>query len=951
VTAPAPRATYRLQFNRDFGFDAARRLVPYLAALGISHVYASPLLMARPGSPHGYDIVDHNRLNPEMGDAAAFEAFVDALHAHGMGLILDFVPNHMGIGADNPWWMDVLEWGRASLYAGYFDIDWEGPEPTLRDKVLLPVLADHYGAVLERGELRLGFEARAGAFTLRSGPVPFPLAPRSVPGLLEKAAHGAGGERLGPLAAAWREALAGGRGAAAVSARRARIAACKAALAQAADTEPGLAGALAQTVAELNGRPGEPRSFDGLHRLLERQHYRLAYWRIAAQEINYRRFFDVNDLAGLRMDTPELFEVSHRLVARLLATGRLQGLRLDHVDGLRDPQAYLERLQRLAAPARGKPGRGGAPLYLLVEKILAAHETLRADWPVAGTTGYEFLNEVNGLFVDPAAAARLTRLWESWAGGAAEIEAMVAEAKRQIMQETLASEMTVLVNAFARLAKRSRRTRDFSRLGLRGALLNVVAEFPVYRTYVSARGVAAADRRDIEWAVGKARRGARTADGALYDFVGAVLTLELPRTDPGFGRQAVLDAALKFQQYTGPVMAKGVEDTVFYRYGRLLSLNEVGATPGRFATSAAALHRANRRRRRDHPGSLLATATHDTKRGEDVRARLNVLSEIPAAWAQRSRRWGEMNRRKRGTVDGRPAPAGADEYFFYQTLVGAWPLDLAAPDFAGIRGYAQRLDGYLRKAVREAKQRTSWAAPHADYEAALAAFVARALDPRQSRPFLEDVSAFVAEIAAAGAVNSLAQLLLKLVSPGVPDIYQGTEGWDFSLVDPDNRRAVAYGARRRTLAAAATATPAALVAGWRDGRIKQIVLQRALALRRREPEVFAAGEYQAVAATGAHAGRVFACARLHGRRAVLAATPRLVWPLLRDRDRPLPEGWGATRLPLAEVFAAGAPLTDVLTGERLAAPSGAGLAVERLWARLPVALLVGERRAGGRRRS
>lgn len=934
-----PRATYRLQFSRDFRFDDARRIVPYLAALGVSHLYASPLLKARPGSTHGYDIVDHNRLNPEIGDARGLEALVDELQRHGMGLVLDFVPNHMGVGPDNPWWVDVLEWGRESPYAEFFDIDWDPAEPSLAGKVLLPVLGDHYGAVLERGELRLRLHAERGRLAIEYFDSSFPLAPRDYPQLLQLAAGrtAEAARRLEPLCADLRTCLRGGRGRSAVQARRLQVAELQVRLAALLAGDTAVRRALEAAVAGLNGDAGMPSSFDPLHRLLERQAYRLAFWRVAAYEINYRRFFDINDLAGLRMEQRELFEASHGLIRRLLAEGRLQGLRLDHVDGLRDPKAYFARLQDLAAPR---------PLYLLVEKILARHEGLRRDWAVDGTTGYEFMSAVNGLFVDPAGERSLTQLYERLAGRDFDFEEMAIEAKLQVVHETLASELSVLANLFTRLAKQDRATRDFSRTGFREALANVVAHFPVYRTYVTDKGTEAEDRRDLDWAIGKARSSARTPDTSIYEFIRQVLTLDLVGAGGGHRRRDVVDAALRFQQYTGPVMAKAMEDTAFYRYVRLASLNEVGSEPGRFGTRPAAFHEDNRHRLRDYPLSMLATATHDHKRGEDMRARLNVLSEIPREWARRVRRWQQMNRRKGRLLDGRPAPGRNDEYLYYQTVLGAWPYDVGPPDFDGLQRFSGRIGSYMLKAAREAKLRTSWAAPNEAYEEALSEFVARTLDPRQSRPWLEDLRSLVEQIAPAGAVNGLAQVLLKLVCPGVPDTYQGCELWDFSLVDPDNRRPVDFALRLAALAAADATSCDELLGHWRDGRIKLHLTSRMLDVRRRMPELFAAGDYRPLEARGSHADRVIAVLRTHENLACVGVAPRLAWPLLQNRDRPLPLGWEDTDLPMPEGHAVGAAWVDALSGAEYVVPADGRLELSQLLASLPVALLV--RRGGAR---
>lgn len=913
-----------MQFNADFRFEAARALIPYLATLGISHVYASPLLMARPGSTHGYDIVDHSGLNPEIGNDVEFDALINELHRHGMGLILDFVPNHMGVGADNPWWMDVLEWGQSSSYAGYFDIDWQPPEPSLAGKLLLPILGDHYGAVLERGELTLRFDSERGSFFVDYFEHVFPLAPRDYAGLLQVAADHdpAAAEHLTPLATSF----AGIPKVRRIHDRRRRIALLKQHLAEACARHESVSAALTRVVQRYSNDQARQHGFDALHRLLERQHYRLAFWRVAAHEINYRRFFDINELAGLRMENTDLFRDSHKLIARLISEGKVQGLRLDHVDGLRDPRAYLNRLHGLA------PGRG---LYLVVEKILAGHESLRRDWPVAGTTGYEFLNLVNGLFVDPAGERGLSRSYETFIGTTIDFAALVVAAKRQIIREALASELQVLANRCNRLAKKSRHTRDYSLIGLREALTEIVAHFPVYRTYVTARRTTSEDLRDLDWAVARARKTARTPDRSIFDFIHAVLSLALLRRGAsGYRRRDVIDAALRFQQFTGPVMAKALEDTTFYRYVRLVSLNEVGGEPQHFGRSPTAFHEANRRRLRDWPLTMLSSATHDHKRGEDLRARLNVLSEIPAEWQRRVRRWARFNRRKRHEIDGAAAPSRNDEYLFYQTLIGTWPYALDAPDFPGLDSLRQRLTDYLLKAAREAKHHTSWVAVDPDYESALVAFVERCLNSEFNRPFLEDVADLVTRIGPTGAVNGLAQTLLRLTSPGVPDIYQGNEYWDFSLVDPDNRRPVNYARRSATLT---ETDPRQLLIHWQDGRIKQYLIRTTLAVRRAHPELFTRGTYRALTVEGRHADRGVAFARMLKDSACVVIVPRLAWPLMADTDQPLPLTWEDTRLSLPKSLRR-MGLHDAFTGRSLSGAATPPLAA--LLDTLPVALYV-----------
>src|SRR5437763_10689513 len=626
--AAAIRATYRLQFHKGFTFRDAEALVPYLARLGISHVYASPLMEARPGSTHGYDIVNHNRLNPEIGTDAEFAALVAALHAHGMGLILDIVPNHMGIGGgDNAWWLDVLEWGEASPYAAYFDINWDPVRADLKGRVLLPVLGDQYGAVLERSEIALRFDPCQGSFSAWYYNHRFPISPLSYPEILRHA-----GEATGEL----ERAFAGLRRLEPGPAR-CRAAELKRQLATAA-ANPKTAEAIAAAVDGFAGDSGRPASFRRLHRLLEQQAYRIANWRVAAEEINYRRFFNINDLAGLRIEQPELFEATHRLIFDMVDRGEVQGLRIDHIDGLFDPAAYCNALQQ----------RAGQQTYIVAEKILARYERL-PDWPIAGSTGYDFANQVLALFVNPSAEAAMTRLYRRLAGRAQSFDEVLYASKKRIMQVNLASEMNVLARRFHRLSMSDWRTRDFTYKGMLTALEEVIAAFPVYRTYVSERGCGTDDRRYIDWALGLARTRWRPGEATILDFIHGVLTADLP----GHAQASdLLRTALQSRRVTGPVMAKALEDTAFYRYFRLLALNEVGGDPRRFGMSCAAFHHLTQERARQWPRAMLTTATHDTKRGEDGRLRIALLSELPLVWGRRVMLWLRLNRRHRAELQG-----------------------------------------------------------------------------------------------------------------------------------------------------------------------------------------------------------------------------------------------------------------------------------------------------------
>lgn len=932
---PPPRATYRLQFNHEFRFSDAERLVRYLDRLGISHIYASPWLKARAGSAHGYDIIDHNAFNPEVGDEADFDRLSTALADHGMGHILDFVPNHMGVGGtDNEWWLDVLEWGRASPYAAYFDIDWWMDDAHLRNKVLLPFLGDHYGKILEAGELVAQFDAGTGTFHVSYYDHRFPLAVRDYATLIRAALQDAGGETAAALQACAEEAAAL-RITASTSRRRAtrvrtRAAALKQELATLAGANPELRDRLQQAAASLNGTPGDSRSFRPLHRLLESQAYRLAYWRVAADEINYRRFFDINDLAGIRMENPQLFDTAHRLVGRLLREGRLAGLRIDHIDGLLDPAGYCAQLARLVPQ----------PFYLVVEKILAQQEQLRDEWPVAGTSGYDFLNQVNELLVDSTAEAVLSRTYRRFTGMDANFDEVVYRSKKRVMETQLTSELHVLARDLDRISESHWDTRDYTRDSLAAALKEVIACFPVYRTYVDTRGAAAPDRHEIIRAIAAARRRWGRPDRDIFDFIESVLTTDLIRRPrSGYKRAAVIRFAMRFQQYSSPVMAKGFEDTALYRYSRLSGLNDVGGDPRRFGMSSEEFHRANELRAEHWPHSMLATATHDTKRGEDVRARLAVLSTMADEWSRQVRRWARLNWSRKRLVDNAPAPDRNDEYLLYQTLVGAWPLELTADHWPRphVAEFIERIQAYMHKAVREAKVHSSWANPDEEYEQAVTDFIARILDADASRRFLEQFLPFQQRIAEAGMLNGLVQVALKLTCPGVPDIYQGTELWSLDLVDPDNRHPVDFAKRERLLNevraldrlddADRLDAMRELRQNWHDGRIKLFVVHQLLALRATHPSLFAHGDYQALATQDMDQHGCLGFVRNDEQNAIVILV----------RHRRGVDSDGNLQATLPDILR-NADLIDVFTHRRLR-PDGACLALGATLDILPVAVL------------
>lgn len=843
-----PRATYRVQLHAGFGFEEAAALVPYLAALGISHLYASPVLQAVRGSTHGYDVVDHSRVDEELGGERGRKRLQAALDAEGMGQLLDIVPNHMAIDAANRWWWDVLENGLSSRYAAYFDVDWAPPESRHHNTVLLAVLADHYGRVLEDGELRL--ERRGGAFLVRYREQAWPVAPRSTDGLLAAAAERSGSEELGYLAESFGRLplprLDDRRG---FHRRHRDKEVLKRLLDRLLRASPALAAAVDAQVERTNADP------DLLHAILERQNYRLAFWRMSTRELGYRRFFDVSTLIGLRVEDEHVFAETHLLPLDWLREGAIDGLRVDHPDGLRDPEAYFRRLRESA------PGA-----WIVAEKILMADERLPEAWPVDGTTGYDFARRVGGLFVDPRGEEPLTRLHAELTGEPVDWSASARETKRLVLRDLLGSDLNRLTALLLDVCERHRRHRDYTRHELHEALRELVAAMPVYRTYARAEAgkISPVDRGRIDAAVAEATATRPDLDPALFAFVGSLLRLDV-RGD------LESELVMRFQQVTGPAAAKGVEDTAFYTFNRLACLNEVGGDPGRFGVTPAEFHAACQEAAARWPRTLLATSTHDTKRGEDVRARLALLSEDAERWTAAVRRWSEMNEARRcGRLD-RNA-----EYLFYQTLVGAWPLE------------TERALEYMRKAAREAKAHTSWTRPDTQYEQALESFVRSS---REDRAFRRAVEEFVAPLVGPGRVNSLAQTLLKLTAPGVPDVYQGCELWDSSLVDPDNRRPVDYERRRRLLAELEGLGPEEVLERMGEGMPKLWLLRQALRLRRRHPEAFAGGEdgaYRPLAARGERAEHVVAFSR--GGR-VVAVAPRLALTLQRS-------GWGETTLAL-----------------------------------------------------
>ena len=984
-----PAATYRLQFHHQFTFADAERIVPYLNELGITDCYASPILQARHHSMHGYDICDHSRINPELGGEAGFDSLAEALRQHQIGLILDTVPNHMAIGRYNRWWMDVLENGPCSVYATYFDIDWHPVNPDLDNKVLIPILEDQYGKILESGKIQLCYEN--GAFYLAYYDHRLPVSPRSYAQILEARLDRVTEElgedhnhvrRLRSIITAIgylppRTETAPER----IAERNREKEMIKERIASLTSESPPVLAAIQEAVAMFNGVPGDPHSFDRLDELIDRQPYRPAFWRVAMEEINYRRFFDINELAAIRVELPQVFQAVHQVPFRLLAEGKITGLRIDHPDGLWDPTNYFRQVQeeavvhqvrarlgaercppdlaeqvraRLAQRTPNHDGEpSGWPVYVVAEKILVRGETLPSAWAVAGTTGYDFLNAVNGLFIRSESAQEMDDIYSQFLGRRLDFGQLVNSSQKMIMLVSMSSELNSLSHQLDRLSEGNRRYRDFTLNSLTFALREVIAALPVYRTYIT--GPDAVDVRDqeyIEAAVEEAKDlNPRTAE-TIFDFIRDTILLRNLDDFPEAERPRLVEWTMKFQQLTGPVLAKGLEDTAFYIYNRLVSLNEVGGQPDRFGVSVEEFHQANRERLEHWPHSMLATSTHDTKRSEDVRARLDVLSEMPGEWRDAVSRWRSANADKKNVVENKLAPSDNDEYLLYQTLVGAWPLQPLTPEsFADFR---RRIADYMQKATREAKVQTSWINPHAEYDRAVQEFVHGVLPDNLDDPFIQDLMQFQSRVAFFGLFNSLSQMVLKMTSPGVPDFYQGSELWDFSLVDPDNRRPVDYELRQRLLSELRqrlTQSPNdrlglchELVANMNDGRIKLFTIAETLRFRRDHRDLFASGSYEPVQVVGSRAEHVCAFARHLGEQRIIVAVPRLVFGLLDGKEQPPlgPAVWSDTRLRLPAEKAS--EYRHLFTGVPVqvdAEDGGFSIAATTVFYHFPVAILVG----------
>ena len=973
--AEIPSATYRLQFNHRFNFFQAAELVEYLASLGVSHCYASPIWKAAEESPHGYDVADPSQINPELGGMDGFRHFVASLRKHGLGLILDVVPNHMCVTTSlNPYWWDLLENGPSSQYARLFDIDWAPPKEELSNKVLLPRLADQYGRVLEEQQIQVSYNQ--GAFFLSFYQNQLPLAPKSWSEILSfvheklNALLGEGSEHILELESILTAISHLPSGTETheekIRERMREKDIIRRRLMTLVEREEAMGIALTAVIEEFNGIRGEPRSFDRLERLLVDQAYRLSYWRVAADEINYRRFFDINDLAAIRVEESEVFQLVHSLLFELIRQGYVSGLRIDHPDGLFDPEQYFLELQkgclaaRIAAESEAHsspelktkdletPQGEERPFFVVAEKIVSWNENLRPQWAIEGTTGYGFLNFVNGIFVDATHRDAFRRLYRRYTGWTEEYRDLVYNSKRLILQVSMSSELNVLSRQLDRISEQHRWSRDFTLENLRDTLREVVTCFPVYRTYIRPPyiNVDPEDQRHIISAVEVAKRRNRAISESVFDFIQSVLLLQDPA---GLSQEQLAERRLfvmRFQQFSGPVMAKGLEDTVFFRYCPLVSLNEVGGNPEQFGVSVPFFHTKNRIRQGSWPNALLATSTHDTKRSEDVRARLNVLSEIPIEWARALFQWRGLNQGRKRLVSGETVPSANEEYLLYQTLIGTWPLNPMSTDEDG--EYLSRIVNYMEKVLREAKVHSSWVNPNLAYEAAVREFVSEIMTPSSSNEFLNEFINFQAPIARAGMLNSLSQLLIKLASPGIPDLYQGTEIWDFSLTDPDNRRPVDFNLRRSLLSKIQErySDPGVgvqdLLVDLANGAIKLHVICRILQFRKVHKELFSQGAYLPLFPQGDRKRHIVAFARLYKDEQVIAVAGRFFASLAVGDQLPIePKIWSTSQLILTKKIKKGA-WRELLTGQEIRIEAVGGrtfLPMEKVFSFLPLALL------------
>ncbi len=916
-----PIATYRVQLNKDFPFDQATALLPFLQALGISDLYASPVFKARPSSTHGYDVVDSSTVNPELGGPEGFDALAAELSARGMGLLLDIVPNHMAASSDNAWWTDVLENGPSSAYAPFFDVEWDPAKEYGEEKIFLPILGVPYGTALENGEIRLSIGP--DGFAIDYHTIHLPVDPSAYETIFEH------GPEHRPESAEFRaliDALQRLPGRTAqmwegIEARRREVPAIKSQLFALFKSDGEVRAFVDGSLTAFNGVKGDPASFDALDTLIARQPYRLAWWHGARERMNYRRFFDVSELIGVRVENPEVFAATHAAILGWVEQGKVTGLRVDHVDGLLAPREYLERLGAMA----------GSRPYIVVEKILLEDERLPESWPVEGTSGYDFLGVLNGVFIDGGNFERLQDTYSRFTGLSWTFDEAAYEQKRWIVRHLFRGEMFALSLHLELLADSDRHGRDLSPQELRKALAEITACLPVYRTYLEGEQMEERDRECIRRAIGAARAHTPEIGDAVYQFLARVLTADFPRDLSDDGRKAWVRFVMRWQQLTGPVTAKGVEDTTLYVYNRLLSMNEVGAR--HTAVPLGTFHEFNGHRQRRWPAAMSASSTHDTKRSEDVRARLNVLSELPAEWDRNIFRWSRWNRDKKTQIEGRAIPDRNEEILLYQTLLGVWPLSAGE-----IPSTIERVKQYIVKATREAKVYSTWIKPNETHERAIHAFLDAIADSRDDNRFLPHFIEFQSRIAFFGALNSLAQVVIKATAPGIPDFYENTALWDLSLVDPDNRRPVDVALRRKLLDDMAGWKPeiaGELLGEWKDGRVKAFVTQRVLGLRSQHPALFLEGEYVPVGVEGMHAESVIAFARTRGDQACVTVAPRFAARLGGAGRFPLGRrAWKDTTLRLHEALD-GQRWVNAITGE---AVNGNGLAA--ILSTFPLAVLV-----------
>lgn len=883
-----PSATYRIQFRNGMTFDRVAALAPYLSRLGVTHLYASPIFAAVPGSTHGYDAIDFSTIEPSLGGESAFRAMAEVLREHDIAILLDFVPNHMGANPLNAWWHDVLEWGAAADHAQHFDIDWSAP------KLIVPVLLVPYGVALERGDFALSVEPDDGTFSFTANGLKLPLTPPSYAHVLSRVREDVFADLARQFAVATSET------AAALKAELSLLA---------TDHREALEG-------ELRSISKDRHAVHALHEL---QVWRLAYWRSARETLTYRRFFEIADLVGVNVGRPSVFDDAHAKVFELMRDSAIEAVRLDHIDGLADPSEYLHRLAgELEAP------------YVLVEKILGKAEEVRSDWPVAGTTGYEFIAALSWALVDWRGLPLLTESYNTFVGSATPFSEIAATTKRRILSRNFAGELERLKDLARAIAERHLETRDLGADTLRRAIIELIAALDVYRTYVAITGPSDEDRKILAAAAEAAKQTREIEDEEAIDFLVRVIELDFAAPED---QAAAYEFTSRFQQTTGPIMAKAIEDTAFYQFNALIALNEVGGHPDDHGRFPRDFHLAMERRSQIQPAGLSATSTHDTKRGEDGRARLYALSEMPEAWASAVDHWTSLLEH-----DGDRGIDPNSEWLFYQALLAAWPLDLRPGDPAGLAQLSQRMAEFMLKATREAKTHTSWTGPDPAYEEALKNFVAAALDPERSSRFLTHFHELCQPVFVAGALNSLSQILIKATAPGVPDIYQGTEFWDTSLVDPDNRRPIDFEViAARALSLQRLALPE-LLSSWRDGAAKFRLLQAALDFRRGRRSLFETGAYLPLEVAGKRAQHILAFARMRADQACIVVTPRAALKLLEGATIPLisPSRWGDTEIRLPEQLIDHAAV-DILTGRNFR--TGARLAVSDLLSTFPVALL------------